>query len=159
ESGFDPRRDVREFLYVSTPAGSVVLARGVFPVQTAPRGAKSLRHGDYTIWASERDAGRSGFCVLDQTLAAAGEGRAIEAALDQWKARTVAIEPLISRAAPVKATSQLWGVTTGSADLFTGELPKGVSAFDLSSVLRGLSEMWFEADLNSGLHLEVHGTE
>src|SRR3954447_25328542 len=36
ETGFAPRRDVREILYAETPDGSVLLARGTFQLKANP---------------------------------------------------------------------------------------------------------------------------
>src|SRR5579883_2697703 len=78
ETGFDPRRDVRELLYVTAPGQTnVMLARGAFrPNLSSMRDLKLVRHGEYNIFvatdgkAAERKAG---FCILDATLAAAGD--------------------------------------------------------------------------------------
>ena len=81
ETGFDPRRDVRELLFVTGPTGAVMLARGTFHLNPALlKSAHKTRHGKYDIWG----LGSSGFCILDSTLAAAGEIPALEAALDEW---------------------------------------------------------------------------
>ena len=46
ETGFDPRRDVREILFVTTPQGAVMLARGTFHVNpNALKDARQTRHG------------------------------------------------------------------------------------------------------------------
>lgn len=81
DTGFDPRRDVRELLYTTGPQGSVMLARGTFRLtSTTLKNMKKTRHGQYDIW----DLDGNGFCILDSTLAAAGDIPAVEAALDEW---------------------------------------------------------------------------
>src|SRR6185312_2834153 len=82
ETGFDPRRDVRELLYATTARGSVMMARGTFHIHAGrASNVKTIRHGDYTIVAS----GMAGYCVLDSTLALAGEVPVMESTLDEWK--------------------------------------------------------------------------
>jgi hypothetical protein len=155
ETGFDPRRDVRELLFAATPRGSVMLARGTFHLNTAKlNGAKSLRHGEYEIWGQG-----SGFCILDSTLAVAGEIPVVEAALDEWKTGPhTAAQHLLARAAPVNPQSQFWGVSTGAAN-FLAEHPPGLnSGLDLSKIFRGLEDTWFQADLSAGVRAELHGT-
>src|SRR5580692_1477591 len=50
DTGFDPRHDVREFLWVTGPQGSVLLARGKFNLKGDPAaGLKLERHGQYNI--------------------------------------------------------------------------------------------------------------
>jgi hypothetical protein len=156
ETGFDPRRDVKELLFATTGQGEVLLARGRFQVNpAATRQATKIRHGDYTIWAR----GSSGFCVLDGTLAAAGEITAVEAALDEWRhGNHTAARALVAQAAPVDPASQVWGVASGEGTFLAEHLPRGGTGLDFSKVLRELSNTWFEADLATRFHLEAHGT-
>src|SRR6185312_10505761 len=80
ETGFDPRRDVRDILLASTASGTVLLARGTFH-WNAPglTDVRKFRHGKYEIIGK----GEAGFCILDPTLAAAGDVKTLEAALDE----------------------------------------------------------------------------
>jgi hypothetical protein len=156
DTGFDPRRDVRELLFVETPRGSVLLARGTFHLNGAPlKGAQRTRHGEYEIVGN----GSGGFCVLDSTLAVAGDIPAIEAALDEWKSGThTAARPLLARVAGVSPQSQLWGVSTGLAGFLADHTPGISSGLDLSKIFRGLEDTAFQADLSAGLRAEVKGT-
>jgi hypothetical protein len=155
ETGFDPRRDVKELLFASTDHGSVMLARGTFHIHIENTGnAKTIRHGDYTIVAS----GAAGYCVLDATLAVAGDVTAIEAALDEWKSGTHTLaQPLLARAAGVTPRSQFWGVSTGVGNFLADHPPGLNSGLDFSKIFRGLQDTWFQADFSSGLRAEVHG--
>jgi hypothetical protein len=156
QTGFDPRRDVRDLLYVSTSAGSVMLARGTFHLNPTPlRNARRIRHGRYEI-VSE---GSGGFCVLDSTLAAAGDIPVIEAALDEWTSGShTAAQPLAARLGSVNPQSQLWGISTGPGNFLAEHPPGASSGIDFSKIFRGLQDTWFEADLSAGLRAEVHGT-
>jgi hypothetical protein len=162
ESGFDPRRDVRELLYATVPSGGVLLARGTFHVNEAlllKGGVKKIPHGQYTIWGQSATEGASGFCILDSTLAAAGEVAAIEAALDEWKSGThSAAQPLLARAKSIDEQSPIWGVSTGVANFLADNVPRTSSGIDFSKIFRGLDNTWFEADPSRGLHAEIHGT-
>ncbi|HWF11659.1 MAG TPA: hypothetical protein VG297_24495 [Bryobacteraceae bacterium] len=156
QTGFDPRRDVRDLLYVSTSAGSVLLARGTFHLNpTTLRNARRIKHGPYEIMSE----GSGGFCVLDSTLAAAGDVPVLEAALDEWTSGShTAAQPLVARLGSVNPQSQLWGISTGTGN-FLAEHPPGVSAgIDFSKIFRGLQDTWFEADFSGGLRAEVRGT-
>jgi hypothetical protein len=157
ETGFDPRRDVRELLYASTPEGSVLLARGRFKLTTYPASqAKLVRYGSYNIWTLEN----SGFCILDQTLAAAGELKALEAALDEWtRGQHKAAQPLLAMSKGVAPTANLWGVSTGFAGFLASVLPKGgvSGGIDFSRIFTGMKSSWFQADFATGLRLDLRG--
>ena len=157
ETGFDPRRDVRELLYASTPEGSVLLARGRFKLTTNPAShAKLVRYGSYNIWTLEN----SGFCILDQTLAAAGELKALEAALDEWtRGQHKAAEPLLAMSKGVAPTANLWGVSTGFAGFLASVRPKGgvSGGIDFSRIFTGMKSSWFQADFATGLRLDLRG--
>jgi hypothetical protein len=155
ETGFDPRRDVRELLYVSTPKGSVMLARGTFHLHAEGlKTAKKTRYGAYEILGEQT----GGFCVLDATLAVAGEIPAVEAALDEWKSGThTGAQVLLGRLGGVSPQSQFWGVSNGAGN-FLAEHPPGLSSgLDFSKIFRGLQDPWFQADFSAGLKAEVHG--
>ncbi|HKD05978.1 MAG TPA: hypothetical protein VKB79_08750 [Bryobacteraceae bacterium] len=154
ETGFDPRRDVRELLFASNATGGVLLARGVFPLHPPAPNAKPVRHGRYTIQTFDE----SGFCVLDGTLAAAGDLKSLEAALDEWvSGKHTAAQPLLARARGVDPGSQFWGVATGFASFFSDNMPRAAGGVDFSKIFRGLQDSWFQADFTTGFKGMVHG--
>jgi hypothetical protein len=156
ETGFDPRRDVRELLFVTTSRGAVMLARGTFHLNTVMlKNAQKSRHGQYDIWG----LGASGFCILDSTLAAAGEIPALELALDEWTSGAhTAAQPLLARVAAVNPQDQIWGISTGSGNFLAEHPPAAGSVLDFSKIFRSLEDYWFEADFGAGMRTEVHGT-
>lgn len=158
ETGFDPRRDVRELLYVTAPGeANVMLARGTFrPNLASMRDLKLVRHGEYNVFVNaERKAG---FCILDATLAAAGDLAGIEAALDEWKSGShTGAEPLLARIHAASPTAQLWGVSTGVAGFLADYMPRASNGVNFSRIFRGLEDTWFEADFTAGLRASVHG--
>jgi len=159
DTGFDPRRDVRELLFVQTPRGSVLLARGTFRPNTALlKDTQKTRHGEYEI-VGKVGQSSAGFCILDSTLAVAGDIPAIEAALDEWKSGThTAAKPLLARVAGVSPQAQLWGISTGLAGFLADHTPGVTSGLDLSKIFRGLDDTSFQVDLGTGLRAEVRGT-
>jgi hypothetical protein len=156
DTGFDPRRDVRELLFVETPRGSVLLARGTFHLNGAPlKDTQRTRHGEYEIVGK----GSAGFCILDSTLAVAGEIPAIEAALDEWKSGAhTAAKPLLARVSGINPQAPLWGISTGLAGFLADHTPGITSGLDLSKIFRGLDDTSFQVDLTTGLRAEVRGT-
>jgi hypothetical protein len=158
ETGFDPRRDVRQLLYVTTAnEKNVLLARGNFHVNaTTTRDLKIVRHGQFNIYINPE--GRAGFCILDSTLAVAGELPAIEASLDEWKSGShTAAQPLVARLSSVSPSVQLWGVSTGVAGFLARYMPHADNGVNFSRIFSGLEDTWFEADFSAGLRASVHG--
>ncbi len=154
DTGFDPRRDVRELLFVSTPSGGVLLARGTFPLHPQVSDTKPLRHGKYTLQTS----GGSGFCILDATLAAAGDLKSVETALDEWTSGAhTAAQPLLGRARGVDPQSQFWGVSAGFAGFLADNMPGAGRGIDFSKIFQGLEDTWFQASFTNGFQALVHG--
>lgn len=154
ETGFDPRRDVREILLANGPSGSVLLARGAFPRRVSPAsGFRLLRHGQYNIYTLDA----SGFCILDASLAAAGDLPALEASLDEWSggAHQAAL-PLLKTLAAVDDRTPLWGVSTGFAAFLAQNLPRVGNGIDFSAIFRGIESTWFTASVSSGFQASVH---
>jgi hypothetical protein len=156
DTGFDPRRDVRELLYTTGPQGSVMLARGTFHLSsTTLKAMKKTRHGQYDIWGLDGN----GFCILDSTLAAAGDIPAVEAALDEWTSGShTAAQPLLTRVAGINTQSQLWGISIGLGNFLADHPPAANSGLDFSKIFSSLHDYWFQADFSAGMRAEVHGT-
>ncbi len=156
DTGFDPRRDVRELLYTTGPQGSVMLARGTFRLtSTTLKNMKKTRHGQYDIW----DLDGNGFCILDSTLAAAGDIPAVEAALDEWNSGNhTAAQPLLTRVAGINPQSQFWGISIGTGNFLADHPPAANSGLDFSKIFSSLHDYWFQADFSAGMRAEVHGT-
>lgn len=161
KTGFDPRRDVRELLFASTSTGGVLLARGTFRINPEPiqqTQARIVRHGEYNIWSLDT----SGFCVLDASLAAAGDLKSLEAALDEWKSGShTAAQPLLAHLKQLDPNAQFWGVSTGFAGFIADNMPRAGGAngggIDFSRIFRGLQDSWFKADFSSGFKGEIQG--
>ena len=164
ETGFDPRHDVREILLVNGPQGSVLLARGNFNLKADPiAGMKIIRHGQYnirTLPTSATSDVASGFCVLDSSLAAAGEVPAVEAALDEWaqKGAHKGADALLATVNAVSDQAALWGVSTGFASFLASNLPGAGNGLDFSAIFRGIESSWFSASVGTGLQASIHCT-
>lgn len=158
ESGFDPRRDVRDLLFASTGKQTVLLARGTFHLNALLTDkAKKFSYHGYVIVSTGGSsaipqAGRGGFCVLDSTLAAAGPLPALEAALDQYKSgnRNNAAA-LLARARSIPENYQIWGITAGSANLISENIPGTSGVPEFGRILQSLQNTLFESDLRNGL--------
>jgi hypothetical protein len=119
------------------------------------KNARKTRHGQYDVWGQ----GASGFCILDSTLAAAGEIPAVNAALDEWTSGThTAAQRLLVHVATVNPQDQIWGISTGAGNFLAEHPPAANSGLDFSKIFRSLQDYWFQADFSAGLRSEVHGT-
>lgn len=155
ETGFDPRRDVRELLFATTNTGGVLLARGNFKVDLTLTDFTPVRHGVYTI----RVSSGNGFCILDKTLAVAGDVPSVEAALDEWThGAHAAAQALLAHAKQIDPADPFWGVSTGFAGFLADNMPRAASGIDFSRIFRGLQDTWFEATFASGFKGMVHGS-
>jgi hypothetical protein len=154
QTGFDPRRDVRELLFATTKTGGVLMARGTFRVDLTLTDFKPIRHGAYTV----QTYSGNGYCVLDRTLAIAGDIPSVNAALDAWtQGSHTAAQPLLAHAKQVEAVYPFWGVSIGFAGFLADNMPKAASGIDFARIFRGLEDTWFEATFANGFKGVVHG--
>ncbi len=154
ETGFDPRRDVRELLVASnmTQGQAVALARGIFKVAEFGN-LKTFKHGIYVIHGDEK----GGFCLLDGTTAAAGPLPELYAALDHWHSGAPPATPeLLKQVEMVPASSQIWAVSEGGFNI-PGTVTMRQGGTDFAQIFRGVerSELW--ADLRNGVDATIEG--
>lgn len=155
DTGFDPRRDVRELLFANTVSGGVLLARGTFPLHPEIKDAKPVRHGAYTI----EKTGAGALCILDATLAVAGDFKSVEAALNEWTSGShKGAQPLLAHAHEIDPSSQFWALSTTFAGFLADNMPIARGGIDFSRIFRGLEDIWIQADFSKGLQGLAHGT-
>lgn len=155
ETGFDPRRDVRELLVASnqTQGQAVALARGTFNV-TATGNLKTFKHGIYVIHGDDR----AGFCFLDSTTAAAGPLSGLYAALDHWHSGSPPSTPeLLKQVEQIPAGNQVWAVSQGGFNL-PGSLTMKQGGTDFAQIFRGVESSAVWASLRNGLDGTITGT-
>ena len=156
ETGFDPRRDVRELLYVTTPGETnVMLARGTFqaePFEHAGSEAGPARRIQHLREFPELRTAKAGFASSIPRWLRPVKLPAIEAALDEWKSgshhRRSAAAGAGSAASPA---TQFWGISTGVAGFLAEHMPRANNGVNFSRIFRGLEDTWFEADFSAGL--------
>ena len=132
-----------------------MLTRGAFHLNSEPlKGMTKTRHGEYDIWG--RAAG--GFCILDSTLAVAGDVAAIETVLDEWKSGThTGAQPLLARAAGVIPKASSGAFPQGSVT-FWPTMPPLFAPDWICQALPGPRDTSFQADLSAGIRAEIRGT-
>jgi hypothetical protein len=169
---------VRDVLLASDGKQTVLLARGNFHLTLPPSVKKFNYHGFVIVsntypatmdaappreksGATHASKAGSGFCLLDSTLAAAGPLPILEAALDQYKSgnRNNATA-LLTRARAISEQYQFWGLTTGTGNFISENLPQagsGQNGPDFARVFRSLQNISMVADLSKGLKGSAEG--
>jgi hypothetical protein len=154
-TGFDPRRDVREMLVASdgTQGQSVVVARGTFAKVTDMGKVKEWKHGIYLIHGDEK----GGYCLLDNTTAAAGPLPGLYAALDHWYSHAPPATPgLLARAESIPAAAQIWAISSGGFNI-PGNITMRQGGTDFAQIFRNVEQTVFWADLRGGLDATLEG--
>jgi hypothetical protein len=157
ETGFDPRRDVRDLIVASSgrPNSGVLLARGTFHIAEVKTFKKVLYRGYVLSLTPKEDAG---FCILDQTLAIAGPTASMKAALDHYLSSTRnASTDLLDQARAVPQQFQIWSVSAGAADFLANNLPHDGNAANFGKIFRSMENTHFQADLSRGLNAVAQG--
>jgi hypothetical protein len=153
QTGFDPRRDVRELLIASNGSDALVAARGTFNLHDIEGAVKSSYKG-YTLYSRENGA----VALVDSTTAVAGSRDAVRSALDRYKAgdRSGPAE-LLARARQIPNENQIWSVSNGFESLITRNIPQEGNAANAGRILRSLENTTFAADLRTGVNGYING--
>jgi hypothetical protein len=161
ETGFDPRRDVRDLVLASSgrPNSSVLLARGTFHIDQSKIDVKTFKkvlYRGYVLTVTQKD--EAGFCIMDSTLAIAGPMASMKAALDHYLSpKPDTSNVLLDQARAVPQQFQVWSVSTGAADFLSNNLPHDGNAANFGKIFRSMENTHFEADLSRGLNANAHG--
>lgn len=152
ETGFDPRRDVRDLLVASNGKDTVALARGTFHLGNV-HGVHKSDYKGYTVYSHEDN----GYSLLDSSTAVAGTLPGLHAALDQYKSGNRGAAALLARALSIPGQYQVWAVSAGGADFIARNMPQSGNAANFSKIFRSLENTMFEADLRNGLDAMAQG--
>lgn len=153
ETGFDPRRDVRELLVTSNGKDTLIAARGTFNVRAFESMAKSSYKG-YTLYTRDR----GGVALIDSSTAVAGTLPALRAALDRRKNgdRSGPAE-LLAHARQIPPENQIWSVGNGFDNLLSGRIPQEGNAANFGRILQSLENTTMAADFRSGVNGFING--
>jgi hypothetical protein len=153
-SGFDPRRDVRELLVASDGKDLIVTARGTFSEHGFTGLAKQSYKGVKLYTRDQR-----GVALIDASTAVAGTLPGVKAALDRYKSgdRSGPTE-LLARARQIPTGNQVWSVSNGFESLLTAGIPETGNAANVGRILRSLENTTFAADLRTGVDGYLTGT-
>ncbi len=153
ETGFDPRRDVRELLLASDGKDTLIAARGTF----SERGLAGLAKQSYkgvTLYTR----GERGAAFIDTSTAIAGTLPAVKRALDRHPSGNGSgPEELLDRARQISSQYQIWSVSNGFENLLTSEIPETGNAANAGRILRSLENTTIAADLSTGINAYLTG--
>ena len=154
DTGFDPRRDVRELLVASDGKDLIVTARGTFSGHGFAGLAKQSYKGVSLYTRNQR-----GVALIDASTAVAGTVPGVKAALDRYKSgeRSGATE-LLAHARQIPTGNQVWSVSNGFESLLTAGIPETGNAANVGRILGSLGNMTFAADLRTGVNGYLTGT-
>lgn len=157
ETGFDPRRDVRDLIVASSgrPNTGVLLARGTFHVADV-KTLKKVQYKGYILNLTPKED--AGFCIMDNTLAIAGPTASMKSALDHYLSVSKdASTDLLNQARAVPQQFQVWSVSVGAADFLANNLPHEGNAANFGKIFRSMENTHFQADLSHGLNATAQG--
>ncbi len=153
-TGFDPRQDLYELLFVSNGKDGVVMARGKFsPLGLEPKpggsGVERMSYKGMTIFGDQA----SGVLFMNASVAIAGPTRLLHGIVDQRDQRSGIPKPLGEQLAKVRSGSQVWAVSLGG-DKLAALLPESGNASNLARILSDVQYSTLSLNLSSGLDLD-----
>jgi hypothetical protein len=146
QTNFDPRKDVSEMLVASNGADTVIVARGNFKIQAPPGAKKSVYKGVTIVGGAE-----GAYAILDPVTAAAGVERVVRKVIDQKQSGQPGPAALLSRAAALGGTGQLWFVTSGWGTLPDRLTAEGGNFASVSRLFRSVDKASGTADLRTAV--------
>ncbi|MEN6606837.1 MAG: hypothetical protein ABFD60_06310 [Bryobacteraceae bacterium] len=156
ETGFDPRKDIKEILTASDGKNSVFLARGRFPLEKFGKslndpGIRRWTHRGRTLIGNDLRAA----AVLDSNTAAAGPATAVQSAIDRADSGGGGIPGyLAERMKAIPRDSQLWIVTLGLTPV-AKEIPEQGNLSNLRRILASVESASVGIDLRNGFRMDV----
>lgn len=158
QTGFDPRRDIREVVVAGTEdkKQGIVLIRGAF--DTAKIKAAMLAHGvaatqyqGVELWSGAGKRSDGAIAVLTSTLAVGGSDEMVKAALDRRTASGTAIPAaLAARINDWSGRYDAWFVSTGPLGPNATKMGtlNGAANFSVESILEAAAGARFRADID-----------
>ncbi|HSB16083.1 MAG TPA: hypothetical protein VLE22_16640 [Bryobacteraceae bacterium] len=157
DTGFDPRKDIRELLVASDGEDTVFLARGAFaPAKLeqllAEQGARKSTHRGQTVINN----GEWSVAFLDTTTAVAGGTLAVQSSIDRRLQGGGGIPAILAgRMKAIPKDSQLWIVTFGLSPALARAIPERGNMSNLRRLLSMVESASAGVDLRSGFSLNA----
>jgi hypothetical protein len=149
-TNFDPRKDVREMLVVSSGTDMLVIARGAF----RPNPLKSVAQTRYK-GATFYGKGEGAFAILDPATAIAGPEAAVRKAIDGKGAGGGKL--LLDRARNLPASAQVWFVMDGWSLVPDQAVAQAGNLASFGRILRTMQTTSGYFDLKSGVQGVIEG--
>lgn len=141
QTGFDPRRDLREIVMYSpdpqNSKGGVILARGTFRAEqiealALDKGAEKESHQGVDIYVGMGN-GRPSFAFPEPSIAVLGEASAVKAALSNRSQPSVLDPKLAAKAQAASAKYDLWFAGAGPQNIGLGKAWKAQDGVEMVS--------------------------
>lgn len=153
-TGFDPSKDVREFVVTYDGKSAVLLAQGAFreaELRKKLEDAKALGepHGGKTIWRQ----GEIGFVLLRPDVAAAGPVTVLKSLVDAKSGGMS--EGLKKVLEQVPGDAHIWGASMGGIQL---PVPPRSNLANVDKLLTMVSSVIASANVSSGVRFQAKAT-
>lgn len=149
-TNFDPRKDVREMLVVSSGTDMMVIARGVFRLNPI-KGVSQTRYKGATFYGK----GQGAFAILDPATAIAGVEAAVRKAIDEKGAGGGKV--LLDRARSLPESAQVWFVMDGWSLIPEQAVAEAGNLASFGRILRTMQTTSGYFDLRSGVQGVIEG--
>lgn len=151
KTGFDPRKDLYELLFVSDGNRGLVFARGKFsPLGLEPKpggdGVERMSYKGLSLMGDDKSA----VAFLNPSVAVIGPTPYLKTFLDHRNDSNGIPAPLREHLASLRPESQIWAVTLGGSRL-AGVLPQSGNMVNLNRILAGVKYSTWSLDLRTGL--------
>lgn len=162
KSGFDPRKDLYELLFVSNGKDAIVMARGKFsPLGLEPKAGgiqvQRMNYKGLTLMGDEKSA----VAFINPSVAVAGATPVLHNFLDHRTETNGIPKVLQGHMDALPPQSQVWAVTV-SADKLAALIPQSGNMANLNRLLSGVQYATLSLDLRTGVDLAaqaVYGDE
>jgi hypothetical protein len=151
QTGLDPSKDLWETLFASNGSQSVLMIRGRFPADVAPRiqreGATRTAYRGYTLIGDEKSA----IFFMNPTTALAGGTPVLMRIIDRQNEHLSYGIPasLMALLRTIPPDSQFWAVFLGNGARIP--VPESSNLANLNNLIRTVSSGTFAVDLRNGL--------
>ena len=162
KSGFDPRKDLYELLFVSNGKDAIVMARGKFsPLGLEPKAGgvpvQRMSYKGFTLMGDENSA----VAFLNPSVAVAGATPVLRNFIDHHTDGNGPPKELRDHMGALRPQSQVWAVSA-SGDKLAALLPQRGNLANLNRIVSGVQYATLSLDLRTGVDLAaeaVYGDE
>lgn len=169
QTGFDPRRDIREVVVAGTEdkKQGIVLIRGAFDTAKIKaallaHGAAAVQYQGVEIWSGAGKKSDGAIAILTSTLAVGGSDEMVKAALDRRAASGAAIPTaLAAKINDWSSRYDAWFVSSGPLGTKATKMGtlNGAANFPVESILEAAAGLRFHSDLDVAAEMVMRSAQ